>query len=334
MNFSIITDVNQLNSDKFNSLICNHTDGNFFQTVQAFRFFSSIEGYEPLIIIASQDEEIVGSLLAIIMREKNKIKGYLSRRCIIYGGPIVKGNDIKITQNILQYFDKALAKKVIYSEFRILFDMSLFKSIFEKNGYNFEEHLNFIVDIISVEENRKNLHASKKRQINLSLKNGAEIIEPRDLSDVESFYSILKDLYKNKVKKPMPDINFFKNFYNGEDLGKYFLIKHEDKIIGGIMCPIYKDKIYEWFVCGLDGEIKNVYPSVLATWAPIDYAANNGLKYFDFLGAGKPNEDYGVREFKSKFGGQLVNYGRFVKVYNKTLFNIGKLGLEILGKLK
>ncbi|MDW7681251.1 MAG: peptidoglycan bridge formation glycyltransferase FemA/FemB family protein [bacterium] len=127
---------------------------------------------------------------------------------------------------------------------------------------------------------------------------------------------------------------FFKSFFEKKDLGKYFLIQFNSKIIGGIMCPIYKGTIYEWFVCGLDGQIDNVYPSVLATWAPIAYAANSGLKYFDFMGAGKPDDEYGVREFKSKFGGELVNYGRFVRINNPFLYNIGKIGLKVLGKIR
>jgi len=52
------------------------------------------------------------------------------------------------------------------------------------------------------------------------------------------------------------------------------------------MCPVYKNTIYEWYIAGIDGAFKNVYPSVLATWAPMEYAAKNGLKYFNFMGKG------------------------------------------------
>ncbi len=333
MNVSLLNDISSIDRDSFNSFIKKHPNGNFFQSLEAFTYFTSVEGYKPLIILASVDGEIVGSLLAILMKEKKKIKGYLSRRCIIYNGPVIKNDDASIAENVLQYFDKAIARKVIYAEFRAFFNMESYKTIFQNYGYKFQNHLNYIVPVTSIEANMKMLNASKRRQLNLSLKNGAEIIEPRSLSDIESFYSILKELYKKKVKKPLPEFDFFGNFYKDKKLGKYFLIKYLDRIIGGIMCPIDKDKIYEWFICGLDGEVKNIYPSVLATWAPIEYAANNGLKYFDFLGAGKPNMDYGVREFKSKFGGELVDYGRFVKIYNKQLYNIGKFGLELIGKL-
>ncbi|MCK5059499.1 MAG: peptidoglycan bridge formation glycyltransferase FemA/FemB family protein, partial [Candidatus Aminicenantes bacterium] len=83
-----------------------------------------------------------------------------------------------------------------------------------------------------------------------------------------------------------------------------------------------------------DGQYNGIYPSVLATWAAIDYALKKGLRYFDFMGAGKPDQDYGVREFKSKFGGRLVNYGRFERINNKPLYLLGKLGLKVLGALR
>jgi serine/alanine adding enzyme len=49
------------------------------------------------------------------------------------------------------------------------------------------------------------------------------------------------------------------------------------------------------------------------------------------MGAGKPDEGYGVREFKSKFGGELVEHGRFLFVCNPRLYALGKY---IVKKLK
>jgi len=144
----------------------------------------------------------------------------------------------------------------------------------------------------------------------------------------------LLELYKSKVKKPIPSFDFFQKFFENSYLGKYLLIEYQGKIIGGIMTPVYKDTIYEWYVCGLDNEFKDQSPSVMATWAAIEYGINNGLKCFDFMGAGKPNEDYGVREFKSKFGGKEVRYGRYVRINNKLMYNIGELGLKLLGAVK
>ena len=87
-------------------------------------------------------------------------------------------------------------------------------------------------------------------------------------------------------------------------------------------------------MCGLDRKYKNIYPSSLATYAPIEYAINNNIKYYDFMGAGRPGDNYGVRDFKLKFGGKLYDYGWFEKVHKPIIFEISKLGLNILNRFK
>ena len=42
------------------------------------------------------------------------------------------------------------------------------------------------------------------------------------------------------------------------------------------------------------------------------------------MGAGNPNKNYGVRDFKSRFGGQLVEYGRFMYIADNMLYRLGK----------
>lgn len=330
----IITEPTKIDFSKLESFVYNHSHGNFFQSVKAYDFFNQLQNHEPMFIIAEDyNNQIVGSLLAIIFKEGKGIKGYMSRRCIVWGGPIVKNEDTKVYKSLLNKLNTEIKGKVIYTEFRNFTDYSDKKLVFQGYQYRFNEHLNFIVSISSLDEAKAKLSTSKKRQINKSIKNGAEIIEADKIEQVREFYFLLKKLYKEKVGKPLPDIELFEKFFHSDSLGKYLLVKYRENIIGGIMCPVYKDTIYEWYVCGLDGDFENIYPSVLATWAPIEYAANYGIKYFDFMGAGSPNKDYGVREFKSKFGGELVNYGRFKKINSTLLYKIGELGVKILGRI-
>ena len=109
------------------------------------------------------------------------------------------------------------------------------------------------------------------------------------------------------------------------------MIRYQEEFIGGIVCPVFMNKvIYEWFVCGKDGVYKNIYPSVLATWAAMQFGAENNIPRFDFMGAGKPDEAYGVREFKSKFGGELVSHGRFLYVALPFFLKAGKTAVKIL----
>lgn len=320
--------------NKLNDFQQSSPDTNIFQSALFFSFFTKLRNYQPVLLTAlNDDEEIIGSLLAAVIKEPG-IKSYFSRRCIVFDGPVVKDNDAAIVTFILENLKKSVARQVIYTEFRNLRNMNHFKEIFAGAGYNYKEHLNFRVQTTDLETAWKGVNNSKRRQINKSLKAGAEIIEAENREQVRRFYEILEDLYKTKIKKPLPGWDFFEFFYENENLGKYLLIRYNTEIIGGIMCPIYNGIIYEWYIAGKDRIHKDIYPSVLATWAAIEYGANNGLKYFDFMGAGKPNDDYGVRDFKAKFGGELVEYGRFIRVNKPILYNIGKLGLKIMEKIK
>jgi len=200
------------------------------------------------------------------------------------------------------------------------------------------ERLNFLVDTSDEQTVKKNISKSKLRQVKKGLKAGAKIISPVSESQLKEFYQILYKLYKYKVKKPLPDYSFFKSFYEQSDknkLGIINLVEYENKIIGGIVSPVSQNKvIYEWYICGLDQEYKHVYPSVLATWAAIDYALKNNIRCFDFMGVGTPDKDYGVRDFKSKFGGEMVNYGRFGRINNNLLYAITEVGYNILAMLR
>jgi lipid II:glycine glycyltransferase (peptidoglycan interpeptide bridge formation enzyme) len=165
----------------------------------------------------------------------------------------------------------------------------------------------------------------------LSLNNGAKIIDTPNKNERYKFYDILSGFYKTEVKKPLPDFEFFELLYHklgSKGLCKFFLIKYQEEIVGGIICPIFKkDSIYEFYIYG-KRNIRKIYPSVLSTWAPIEWGARMGYKFFNFMGAGNPYEKYGVREFKERFGGLKLNSGRFLNVHKPILYHSGRFFLK------
>jgi len=304
---------------------------NFFQTPEAISFFVSV-GIETFTYVVESNYEVVAVLTGIIQKEKG-IKSTFTSRAISYGGPIFSKNiEEDEVKELLELVIQKLKNKAIYIEIRNLNDYSAYKEIFKEVGFEYHPHLNFHLDCSEEQVMRKRMSSSKLRQVKKSLKEGATIIEAQTTEQIASFYEILHDLYKTKVKTPLPDFNFFIALWKQKSV-KFLLVAYKDEIIGGIVSPILFNKvIYEWFVCGKDGVYKNIYPSILATWAAMDYANKNGIPRFDFMGAGKPNEGYGVREFKSKFGGELVEHGRFCYVAKPFLYEMGKTAVKILKK--
>lgn len=194
--------------------------------------------------------------------------------------------------------------------------LKYFSSQLLNNNFQFSEHLNIKLNTSDRKDCWATLSPQRKKQIRKGMQQGASIIESSQESEVIAFYKILRSLYQKKIKKQLPPLKLFIRFFElslKNNRAKLFLVKYNEKIIGGSICPIDPSKqIFEWYICGLDKAYKNIYPSVLATWAPIKYASENNIPIFDFMGAGNPHIHYGVRNFKKKFGGTLINTGKFV----------------------
>ena len=327
----IHSSISEIDNAQWQELVVKSPTSSYFQTPECYHFFESLSFLKPFVFGVSENNRLVGILSGYIISDGNIITRFFSRRAIVCGGALL---DFTISENafekLLLIAGKTLKKKSIYLEIRNYNDYSVYKSTFESAGFTYSPHLNFHVQTPDVETARMNLSTTRRREIKLSAKSGAVWCETKNHDDIKSYYEILKDLYKNKVKTPLYPIEFFEKLVQDSN-GKLFIVKTDAKIIGGSVCVILPDRIlYEWFVCGLDGQFKNVYPSTIATWAAIEYAASNGYGIFDMMGAGKPDEGYGVREFKSKFGGELVENGRFIHISNPLLFKIGEMAVEIM----
>ena len=335
MDYHVLTCFDKIDKKKWTAFVKTHPNGNFFQTPDFVDLINSVPNYRAGVISHIEKSNIKGILVYTEQKEGSGIKGYFTNRCIVYGGPLVLNGEKEdeITGLLLKKLKKQTG--AIYIEFRNLFDTSSLTNTFESCNCSYQPHLNYIVHIHpTIEETLRLLHSSRRWEVKKNLKSGAKIIIPSSIEEVREFYQILYSLYKQKIKRPLPPWSFFKEFFYYQGIGKYFLIKFKGQIIAGVMCPIYQKTIYEWYLAGIDGVFKNIYPSVLATWAPMEYAAKNGLKYFDFMGAGKPDTDYGVREFKSKFGGEEVEYGRYLFINKPILYKVGKLGLKLYKMIK
>lgn len=337
----IITNFKEIDFAQWNDFVNNHPSGTVFQSVEMFRLFEQTKNFEPVPIMIAEKGRISGLLLAVIIREYSSFLGYFSSRTVVYGGPLLESTlaqPDQIIDKLLKELITQVRNRSVFIQFRNFTDISGCKEVFIKNGFKYLERLNYIVDTTSEEVVRHRISDSKLRQIKKGLNAGAEICEPGNVDEVKAFYNILYYLYKFKVKKPLPEWSFFENFYKQAEAGKLGvirLVKFKGKIIGGILAPVFgKKSIYEWYVCGLDDEYKNLYPSALATWAAIDYALKNKIGSFDFMGVGVPDRDYGVRDFKARFGGELVNYGRFGKINNKLVYTITEIGYNILSLMK
>jgi serine/alanine adding enzyme len=308
-----------------------------FQTPEFFSFYRSIPGYSAEVIAVVEGEEILALCLLTFQQEKG-VKSFFSRRAIIYGGPLISDGErgkVALTA-LINAINKKFRYKIIYAETRNFNNYDHLKDHFKACGWKYEPYLNFQIELSgkSHDELLGALKYNRRREINISIKEGATFREAENNVEVETLYQILKDLYLDRVKLPLPPLNFFIKMHQS-DIGKVFVVLHKNVIIGGSFCFFYPfNSIYTMYYCGLREYHSRIFPTHLAIWAALDFGIKNDLKFLDLMGAGKPSIEYGVRKYKAEFGGEQIEYGRFIKIFDPFLYFLGKLVLRIIKSIK
>lgn len=328
--------------------------GTWFQTPEAYEFFASMpELFKPFVVGVACDPagtqtQLRAVCVGYVTVEKNAMKQFLTRRAIIIGGPVLADDcsneeAYALMQAVPQrlMIDDRLKMNPIFIETRNFNDYSRWKDAFAAAGFEYKAHLNFHVDCRDKEVMWERLSENRRRQVRKAQAT-VECLTNEGVNELEvrEWYEILRELYRTKVKTPLWPVEFFLEAYR-QGVGKFLLVKHEGKVIGGSMVVMSErvkelgneGTVYEWFECGMNAEYKEQYPSVMATWAGITLAQETGCARYDMMGAGVPGVPYGVRDFKSEFGGELVEYGRFLCICKPWLYKVGEIGVKLLRKM-
>lgn len=319
----------EIKSNGWDKLIGLSSVATWFQSYACYCFYKELTFLSPFVYAVEEKGELKALVCGYLIAEKGFVKRFFSRRAIIPGG-VLLANDIseEALELLLSELRTDLQKEAIYIELRNLHDYSAYKDIFQKTGFEYQPHLNYQISIDNGVEVFSNFSENRKRQIKQSLAEGLVCEKTDRMDDVRAFYSILQHTYSKKLKLPLFPIEFFETIVSKAN-GHLLVVKNKGKILGGILCVGDHKVLYEWFVCGDDGGQRKVYPSVMATYAGIEYAVNNDYRMFDFMGAGKPDRKYGVRDFKARFGGILVEHGRFLYICNRFYYLFAKGMLSV-----
>jgi len=304
-----------------------------FQSPEFYDFFNSVKGLKAHVLAVLQNNKLQALCLLTIHGETG-IKKFFSRRAICYGGPLVIDENPTAFELLLKELKDFIKDKCIYLEIRNSNNYSNYKEFYLKHDFIYIPYTNVKLNFsnITLEELVTLMKHSRRREIKLSLKVGVRYQEAQNLNEISILYTILKDLYKERVKLPLPSLEYFIKLFES-NIGKVFISIYENNIIGGSFCLYDHKCIYTLYYCGLRDYKPNVYSTHLAIIGALNFAIANNITRIDFMGAGKAYENYGVRKYKLGFGGKLVEDGRFVYISNLMLYKVGNFGLKILRKL-
>ncbi|MCY7359165.1 MAG: GNAT family N-acetyltransferase, partial [Rudanella sp.] len=289
----------------------------FLNANQGFHYFQSPQFYKtchhskmltPYYLLAKAEGKLVGVLLFFTqVQSMFPLISFLSSRNIIWGGPVVNGTNRDVVEGLLQHYE-SWKPVTIYTQIRNLVDMHGYKDLFNRFGFQYEEHLTILVDLSHSEDDLwKDVYTKRRNQIRRAVKEGCSVELQNTTAALHASYAILEEVYK-RAKLPLPAFNHFESLLRFSDANsglRIFKVIWEGRLIGCMLCLAYGLQLFDYYA-GAYSDYYKKYPNDLLPWEVFKWAKANGFTCFDFGGAGKPDVPYGVREYKKQFGGQLV----------------------------
>lgn len=336
-NSKSLTPVFQLDEKDWTQFVLKHHKGTIFQTPQMAEVYNSSARQQPfLLALIDENKEIQALQLSVLQTQYSGLLKKMTTRSIVFGAPLVKDDDPDILDQLIKVYSKVIKGKAIYTQYRNLWDQNHQKKQFSGNDFKYEDHLDIHINIGQSEEILlSNLDRKRRNNVRRAEKKGLTFIEITDMKQIEEALLVIKKTYK-RVKLPCPEKDFFYSAHRilqPHGMIRFFAAIFDQKIISVRIELCYKKLVYDWWAGGLE-QYNNKYPNDFLPWQIMLWGHKNGYKNFDFGGAGKPGVPYGVRDHKIKFGGELVSFGRFEKVHNPFLMEIGKIGLYVWKKLR
>lgn len=319
--------------------VAEHPGSNIFHTPEMFQVFARAKGHQAA-LWATTDEG--GQVLALMLPVQITLAGGLARRlttrAVAYGSVLCDPSPAgkEALRVLLRTYVQEIGRGVLFTELRNLSDLSPVQPVLDDCGFVYEDHLNYLIDVgRPVEEIMQGIGARTRKNIRRGLRHGEVAIEEiTEREQVARCYDLLRQTYA-AAQVPLTDSSLFEAAFEilyPQGMIRFVLARVGDAYVGTSVELLYKDVVYGWYG-GVDRAYTRYNPNELLMWNILEWSAQNRYRTYDFGGAGKLEEEYGVRDFKAKFGGELVCYGRNMFVHAPGMLAISRRGYQIYQKL-
>lgn len=327
--------VNSLPESEWRCFVEQHPEGNIFHTPDMFHVFQQVKDYHPELWAALGDDgRILALFIPVHITLKNGIMKKITTRTNVFGGVLVSNESeaVQALTELLHAYQKSSGNNSLFTEIRNISPTDRFQDILCQYGFKYEEQLNYLIDLTPSpdevfkrigQRTRKNI----RREMNLSR---IQIIQASEQKEIMESYDLLINSYRH-AQVPLSDKSLFLTAYT-ELAPKGMitvLIALVDQIPAATSIELFfKDTVTGWFA-GMDRSLGSHCANEILMWHVLKNSSEMGYKKYDFGGAGRSDQKYGVRDFKAKFGGTLVDYGRNTWVPKPFILEMGKLGYRL-----
>ena len=298
---------------------------NFFHSKELFLLYEATPSYTPIYIVATEEQKTLAKILVVIRKNTSLIPFSILNRCDVYGtGEYLDDTIDKETLfgEMLSHYTKEIFREASIIEFRNLNNSLFGYKHFRGNHYFPVNWLRVHNSLHSVKSVDERFTASRIRQIKKGLKNGAEVYEAQNKAEIQAFTKVMRRIYSARIRRYFPGFEFFEHIDStllSAKIGKIFVVRYKEKIIGGSVLIFSEDTAYLWFSGGMRKTYASLYPGVLSVWAAMQYAHENKYRHLEFMDVGLPFRKHGYRDLVLQFGGKQSSSRRWFRVRWKWL---------------
>lgn len=326
--------IQSLDEGIWRQFVDEHHLGNVFHTPEMFQVFTGSKDHQPTLwAVVNRHQTPLALILPVNITLVDGLLKQFTTRSIAYGSVLcTPGTEgVSALEKLLEVYVQHTEGKALFTELRNLSDMSNLQPILGRARFEYEDHLNYLVDLKrSPEAILQSFRSRTRKRIRRALRQDKVVIA--EISDREQVALCFELIHRSYVAAgvPVADRSLFEVAFDllyPKGMVKFLLAWVGDTCVASSVELIYKDTIYGWY-SGVDRDYSAYAPNEILMWYILDWGASNGYRVYDFGGAGKPDEEYGVRDFKAKFGGELVSYGRNSYVHAPLHLLISKVGYK------
>ncbi|MFN3189920.1 MAG: lipid II:glycine glycyltransferase FemX [Aureliella sp.] len=319
--------------ESWNQYVHEHPKGTVFHTRELVEAFANTPSNAPIALAATDSNGKVVALLVAVRIAT--INGWLSRfasRSIFYAEPLCDSTDdgIAALKQLLRVHDRKMKSTTLFSEVRAIKAAECERSALEQSGYEYSDYLNYVVDTRpDQDELFSRLSKSCRSKVKRSIKRGVEIEAGESKEQLDTMYRLVQTSYE-RSGVPLVDRRLFTEALErlGNEVVQVRIARFEGEAVAAGISLAFRGRFYAWYGGGM--RRPGIAPFDVLTWDEIRWASENGFQCYDFGGAGWPDEEYGPREFKAKFGGDLVSYGRYRKVSAPVALKLAEQSYALL----
>jgi serine/alanine adding enzyme len=334
MSFEI---VRSLSEGEWRHFVNENPAGNIFHTPEMFQVFSRVKGHHPEVWAAVEGDQVLALLVPVQITLMEGPLRYLTTRTVVYGGILSdqRTEGRQALARLIQRYKETTKRIPLFTEVRNRCDTGQLQPILAEFGFVLEGHLNYLIDLEQPEHVLwSNISKSMQKHIRTAEKKGAYVEEITDRKQVAVAYRFLREVFA-RVHVPLADLELFQAAFDilvPKGMCRMIMAHAGDREIGARIVLLHKNTILDWYA-GASRVFSAYHPEELMIWKTITWGREHGFRSFDFGGAGKPDQDYGPRAFKSRWGGLLVDYGRNTFVHSPLRLRLSQVGYQAARRL-